>query len=42
VVKAFRSRTRTGEIGDGKIFISTFEDLIPLFRTAATSDSAAS
>ena len=39
VVEAIVSATRSGEIGDGKIFVSPVQDLIRV-RTGETGDSA--
>lgn len=39
VVEAIRESARTGEIGDGKIFISTVENAIAI-RTGASGDDA--
>ena len=39
VVETIRDSARTGEIGDGKIFVSHIEDAIAI-RTGATGDEA--
>jgi nitrogen regulatory protein P-II 1 len=39
VVEAIRESARTGEIGDGKIFVSTIENAIAI-RTGASGDDA--
>ncbi|MDA8388774.1 MAG: P-II family nitrogen regulator [Nitrospiraceae bacterium] len=38
-MKAIREAVRTGEIGDGKIFVSSMEDVIRI-RTGETGDPA--
>ncbi|MHB1362063.1 MAG: P-II family nitrogen regulator [Thermoleophilia bacterium] len=39
VVEAIRESAQTGEIGDGKIFVSTIDDAIAI-RTGASGDKA--
>ncbi len=39
IVNAIQKKTRTGRIGDGKIFISTIDDAVRI-RTGETGDSA--
>ena len=39
VVESIRESARTGEIGDGKIFVSSIEDAIAI-RTGASGDDA--
>lgn len=39
VVEAIRETARTGEIGDGKIFVSSVEEAVAI-RTGATGDTA--